>query len=226
MQCLWAATRSSETAGRVTAWKWTKRRIAAELGGDRVPATGRARCDALKHLARSAFSRSEAPGEPARLADGCARACVGEQPGRAHPGYRPARLRGTLRRCAVRPGTQGPAGAPSALERARARRRGVMDCFLRSRRARARQPFSLKRSLRCRRWCGIRSGAARRPAGVPVGSCTSRGGLYGGRQTAGNGGATSGKPTSRRCARSSGGGLTRRGRCGSRGPLRPPSFAP
>jgi len=38
--------RSRETDGRVTAWKRTERRVAAELGGVRVPVTGRARGDA------------------------------------------------------------------------------------------------------------------------------------------------------------------------------------
>ena len=40
------ALRSREAAGRVTAWKRTERRVAAEPAGVRVPVTGRARGDA------------------------------------------------------------------------------------------------------------------------------------------------------------------------------------
>ena len=92
--------------GRVTAWRRTERRVAADRGGTCVPVTWRAHGDApdIAHNRLSLEVKHRAA-LPAWLTDALERTRSINRDG-AHPDCRLARLRGTLRRCAVRGGTK------------------------------------------------------------------------------------------------------------------------
>ena len=107
-------------AGRVTAWKRTERRVAAELGGVRVPVTGRARGDApdIAHDRLSLEVKHRAA-LPAWLTDALERARASSRDGRipvARPHASGTRYADAVRLVARRD-LRPPIGAQATPER-------------------------------------------------------------------------------------------------------------